>query len=54
MEYRLPIYLTEVNLGITLNELFSDNYCIHVKSVPNSKNKRLRPDFRSDKMKIIL
>jgi hypothetical protein len=50
----LPEYLTEANLGIILNELFPDNDFIHDKAVPNSKNKRLRPDFRSDEMKIIL
>ncbi|NQY20926.1 MAG: DUF559 domain-containing protein [Campylobacteraceae bacterium] len=50
----MPIYLTEENLAIILNELFPENDFIRDKSVPNSKNKRLRPDFRSDKMKIIL
>lgn len=50
----MPVYLTETNLGLILNELFLNNDFIHDKAVPNSKNKRLRPDFRSDKMKVIL
>lgn len=50
----MPKYLTETNLGIILNELFPNNDFIHDKVVPNSNNKRLRPDFRSDKMKIII
>jgi len=50
----LPKYLTEANLGLILNELFPNNDFIHDKAVPNSTNKRLRPDYRSDKMKIIL
>ena len=50
----MPEYLTETNLGLILNELFSNNDFIHDKAVPGSTNKRLRPDYRSDEMKIIL
>ena len=50
----MPEYLTEKNLGLILNELFPDNDFIHDKAVPGSTNKRLRPDYRSDKMKIII
>jgi hypothetical protein len=50
----MPQYLTEKNLGLILNELFPNNDFIHDKSVPNSKNKRRRPDFRSDERKLII
>lgn len=50
----MPEYLTESNLGLILNELFPNNDFIHDKAVPDSTNKRLRPDYRSDEMKIIL
>ena len=50
----MPEYLTEKNLGNILNELFPDNDFIHDRSVPNSQNKRRRPDFRSDSRKLIL
>lgn len=47
-------YLTEYNLGLILNEIFPNNDFVHDKSVPNSLNKRRRPDFRSDKRKLII
>ena len=50
----MPEYLTEKKLGLILNELFPNNDFIHDKAVPDSINKRLRPDYRSDEMKIIL
>ncbi len=50
----MPEYLTEKNLGLIINELFPKNDFIHDKSVPNSKNKRLRPDYRSDERKLII
>ncbi len=50
----MPRYLTEKNLGYILDELFPSNDFIHDKAVPNSQNKRRRPDFRSDSRKLIL
>lgn len=47
-------YLTEKNLGTILDELFPNNDFIHDKSVPNSSNKRRRPDYRSDDRKLII
>ena len=46
--------LTEANLGLILNDLFPHNDFLHDKAVPYAINKRLRPDYRSDEMKIIL
>ena len=53
-EKPLPKYLTEKKLGIYLSELFPKIEFIHDKSVPNSLNKRRRPDYRSDDLMIIL
>jgi len=50
----MPEYLTEKNLGLILNELFPNNDFIHDKSVPDSKNKQLRPDYRSEERKLII
>ncbi len=50
----MPEYLTEKNLGLILDELYPDNDFIHDKSVPNSKNKRRRPDYRSEERKLII
>ncbi|MGQ4006111.1 DUF559 domain-containing protein [Francisellaceae bacterium CB300] len=50
----MSIYLTEKRLGQILEELKPNHSFIHDKSVPNSKNKRMRPDFRCDKLKLIL
>jgi len=50
----MPDYLTEKNLGLILDELFPINDFIHDKSVPDSKNKRRRPDYRSDERKLII
>ncbi len=47
-------YLTENNLGEILDRLFPNNDFEHDKSVPGSSNKRTRPDYRSDSMKLIL
>lgn len=50
----MPDYLTEKNLGLILNELFPGNDFIRDKAVPNSKNKRRRPDYRSEERKLII
>ncbi len=50
----MPQYLTEKNLGLILNELFPRNDFIHDKSVPNSQNKRRRPDYRSEEKMLII
>ncbi len=47
-------YLTEKNLGLIIDELFPNNDFIHDRSVPDSKNKRLRPDYRSEERKLII
>jgi hypothetical protein len=52
--FPVPEYLTEKNLGLILDELYPDNDFIHDKSVPNSKNKRRRPDYRSEERKLII
>ena len=50
----MPQYLTEKNLGLILNELFPENDFIHDKSVAKSKNKRRRPDYRSEERMLII
>ncbi len=47
-------YLTESSLGVKLNNLFPSHVFIHDKSVPGSKNKRFRPDYRCDALKLIV
>lgn len=37
-----------------IDELFPENDFIHDKSVPNSRNKRRRPDFRSESRMLII
>lgn len=47
-------YLTEKNLGEILKIIKPDYVFIHDKSVPESINKRLRPDYRNDALQLIL
>lgn len=47
-------YLAENKLGEIPDKLFPDNDFEHDKSVPGSNNKRMRPDYRSDSMMLIL
>lgn len=46
-------YLTEEKLGLFLNEFFPNDF-IHNKCVNKSLNKRFKPDYCSEKMKIII
>ena len=41
----MPVYLTESNLGEILKQIKPNEIFVHDKSVPNSQNKRLRPDY---------
>lgn len=50
----IPKYLTEKNLGLILEKIKPNYEFLHDKSVPNSTNKRMRPDFRNDELKLIL
>ena len=47
-------YLNESKLGDLLEVLFPNEEFIHDKAVPNSKNKRKRPDYRCDNLKLII
>ena len=47
-------YLTETKLGEILKRLYPDQEFIHDKPVPLSSNKRKRPDYRCDNLKIIV
>lgn len=47
-------YLTEEKLGEILKNLKPQYLFIHDKAVPNSINKRLRPDYRNDELKLII
>lgn len=47
-------YLTEERLGEILQQAIGSNDFVRNKSVPNSINKRRRPDYRSEKYKLIL
>jgi hypothetical protein len=46
-------YLTEIGLKDFLEENFKGKF-IHNKSIPNSKNKRFKPDFYSNEYMLIL
>jgi len=50
----MPTYLTELNLKEILKTIKPNYEFIHDKSVPHSKNKRMRPDFRCDELKLII
>ena len=50
----MSTYLTEFKLGEILKQIKPHNQFVHDKSVPNSENKRLRPDYRNDELKLIL
>ncbi|UCZ76777.1 endonuclease domain-containing protein [Dickeya zeae] len=47
-------YLTERNLGEILKKISPHLDFVHNKSVPNSKNRRHRPDYRCDSAKLII
>jgi hypothetical protein len=49
----IPDYLTESSLGKILCQLFPEYEIIHDKSVPHSENKRMRPDYRIEALKLI-
>ena len=46
-------YLNEERLGETLRLIFNKEF-IYDKAVPNSKNKRKRPDYRNDELMLIV
>lgn len=48
------MYLTEERLGDYLEILFPNTQFIHNKAVPNSGLTRARPDYRSEKLKLII
>jgi hypothetical protein len=48
------MYLTEKSLKDLLKQLYPNEDFIHDKAVPNSKNKRRRPDYRSDNLMLIV
>ncbi|WP_051786157.1 PDDEXK family nuclease [Endozoicomonas numazuensis] len=48
------MYLTEKRLGEIFSKLLPEEEIIHDKSVPNSKNKRRRPDYRFVSKKLIV
>jgi hypothetical protein len=50
----LQDYLTESNLKIILKKIKPNHDFIHDKGVPKSKNKRMRPDFRCEELKLII
>jgi len=50
----MSVYLTEKKLGEILKNLLPDRNFIHDKSVPGSKNKRRRPDYRNDDLQLII
>lgn len=50
----MPKYLTEINLKEILQVIKPTYEFIHDKIVPNSKNKRMRPDFRCEELKLII
>lgn len=47
-------YLTESTLGTMLTKVFPSNTFVYNKSVPNSTNKRFRPDYRCDELRLIV
>lgn len=50
----MPSYLTEAGLGVILSEVFPAFEFVHDKSVPGSNNTRWRPDYRCEKIKLIV
>jgi len=50
----MSIYLTEKRLGEILRKLLPKHEFIHDRSVPNSQNKRRRPDYRNDDLQLII
>ena len=50
----MTLYLTENNLKNILKEIKPEFTFLHDKSVPDSKNRRMRPDFRCDELKLII
>lgn len=50
----MPSYLTEADLGVILSVIFPALEFVHDKSVPGSKNARWRPDYRCEKIKLII
>ncbi len=48
------IYLTEQNLKTILDTIKPNNEFIHDKAVPNAQNRRMRPDFRCEELKLII
>jgi hypothetical protein len=47
-------YLNEARLGEHLKVIFPDNEFVHDKPVPDSSNKRRRPDYRCDELMLIV
>jgi len=54
MERNSEDYLTEKRLGEILDAVLPEHDFIHDKAVPKAKNNRRRPDYRSEKLRLIL